>query len=298
LAELEVLREIDGPVEDTMPAVRAITLRDLLTFTFGSGAHFGPSPFNDMAASLQLGVGPPQPQLAPVPDEWMRRFSTLPLMCQPGERWLYHTGAEILGVLIARASGQTFESFLEERVFGPLGMVDTAFAVSPEKLGRFTAGYFTDPVSGDFGVFDEIGGQWSRPPAFPSGAAGLVSTGPDYLAFAEVLLRGGAPLLARSSVEVMTTDHLTPAQKAISGFAPGEFDAKGFGFCVSVVTRHDHPAAPIGQYGWGGGLGSIWRNDPAEQMSCILLTNSAWSAPHAPPVAQDMLTAAYAAIVD
>src|SRR5205823_13950339 len=102
----------------------------------GFGAYFGPSPVNDAAATLELAVGPPQPALPPSPDEWMRRFSTLPLMAQPGERWLYHTGSDVLGVLIARASGQPFETFLRDRIFEPLGMKDTALSVAPAELER------------------------------------------------------------------------------------------------------------------------------------------------------------------
>src|SRR5271165_3393617 len=180
LADRRVVRRIDGPIDDTVPAIRPITVRDLLTFRMGFGAYFGPCPVNNAAAPLQLSVGPPQPMLAPEPDEWMRRFSTLPLMCQPGERWLYHTGADVLGVLIARASGQPFETFLRERLFEPLGMKDTAFSVSAHQLNRLVTSYMNDLVSGDPVVYDEpIGGQWSRPPAFPSAAGGLVSTVDD-----------------------------------------------------------------------------------------------------------------------
>ena len=272
-------------------------MRDLLTFRMGFGGYFGPCPVNDAAAPLQLSVGPPQPSLPPAPDEWMRRFSTLPLMCQPGERWLYHTGADVLGVLIARASGQPFEAFLRQRIFEPLGMKDTAFSVAPA-AGRLVTSYTTDPVSGELDLYDEPTGQWSTPPAFPSGGAGLVSTAADFLAFAEMLLRGGAPLVSRPSVETMTTDQLTPEQKAVSGFFPDDFDARGWGFGVGIVTRRDHPAAPVGQYGWDGGLGTIWRNDPSEQMVTILMTNAAWTSPRPPPVALDFLTGAYAAIED
>ena len=102
LANRRVVRHIDGPVDDTVPAHRPIIVRDLLTFRMGFGGYFGPSPLNDAAAPLELGAGPPQPALPPEPDEWIRRLGTLPLMFQPGERWLYHTGAEVLGVLIAR----------------------------------------------------------------------------------------------------------------------------------------------------------------------------------------------------
>lgn len=298
LANRRVVRQIDGPVDDTVAANRAITLRDLLTFRMGFGGYFGPCPINEAAAPLQLGVGPPQPSLPPEPDEWMRRFSTLPLMFQPGERWLYHTGADILGVLIARAAGQPFEAFLRERIFEPLGMKDTAFSTPAADLDRFATSYLTDPVTGALSLYDAPAGQWSTSPAFPSGGAGLVSTGDDYLAFAEMLLRGGSPILSRPSVETMTSDHLTPAQKAVSGFFPDDFDARGWGFGVGIVTRRDHPAAPVGQYGWDGGLGTIWRNDPAEQLVAILLTNAAWSSPRPPDIALDFLTGAYAAIDD
>ena len=298
LADRRVVRRIDGPVDDTVPAHRPITVRDLLTFRMGFGGYFGPCPVNDAAAPLELSVGPPQPALPPAPDEWMRRFSTLPLMFQPGERWLYHTGADVLGVLIARASGQPFESFLRERIFEPLGMKDTAFHAPADRVGRMATSYATDPENGARRVFDPPDGQWSTPPAFPSGGAGLVSTADDYLAFAEMLLRGGSPIVARPSVETMTTDHLTPTQKAIGGFFPDDFDARGWGFGVSIVTRRDHPAAPVGQYGWDGGLGTIWRNDPSEQMVTILLTNVAWTSPRPPDIALDCLTGAYAAIAD
>jgi CubicO group peptidase (beta-lactamase class C family) len=273
-------------------------VRDLLTFRMGFGAYFGPCPVNEAAAPLELSVGPPRPALPPGPDEWMRRFSTLPLMFQPGERWMYHTGADVLGVLIARASGQPFEAFLRERIFEPLGMKDTAFSVAAGDLERFATSYLTDPETGALEQFDAPAGQWSTSPAFPSGGAGLVSTADDYLAFAEMLLRGGAPLLSRPSVETMTSDHLTREQKAVSGFFPDDFDARGWGFGVGVVTRRDHPAAPVGQYGWDGGLGTIWRNDPSEQLIAILLTNAAWTSPRPPDVALDFLTTAYAAIDD
>jgi CubicO group peptidase (beta-lactamase class C family) len=298
LADRRVVRRIDGPAADTVPANRPITVRDLLTFRMGFGGYFGPCPVNDAAAALHLSVGPPQPSLPPEPDEWMRRFSTLPLMFQPGERWLYHTGADVLGVLIARASGQSFEAFLRERIFEPLRMRDTAFSAPAAELDRLVTSYLTDPETGALKLYDIPAGQWSAPPAFPSGGAGLVSTGADYLAFAEMLLRGGAPILSRPSVETMTSDHLTPEQKAVSGFFPDDFDGRGWGFGVGVVTRRDHPAAPVGQYGWDGGLGTIWRNDPSEQLVTILLTNASWTSPRPPDVALDFLTAAYAAIDD
>ncbi|WP_308257394.1 serine hydrolase domain-containing protein [Pseudonocardia lacus] len=295
LADRRVVRRIDGPVDDTVPARRPITLRDLLTFRMGSGIHLRPCPVAEAAAPLELFVGPPQPAVPPGPDEWMRRFATLPLMAQPGERWLYNTGSDVLGVLIARASGRSLPDFLRERIFDPLGMPDTGFAVGPGAADRLVGACATDPDTGALRPYPAAA-QWLTAPAFPSGAGGLVSTAADYLAFAAMLRRGGAPVLSRSSVRVMTTDHLTPAQKALGGLFPDDFDGRGWGFGVSVVTRHDNPAEPVGQYGWDGGLGTIWRNDPADDLTAVLLTNAAWTSPRPPDVARDFLTAAHAAV--
>ncbi|WP_252438658.1 serine hydrolase domain-containing protein [Pseudonocardia humida] len=295
LADRRVVRRIDGPVEDTVPARRPITLRDLLTFRMGTGVHLGPCPVADAAAPLELFVGPPRPALPPEPDEWMRRFATLPLMAQPGERWLYNTGSDVLGVLIARASGSALPDVLRERIFEPLGMVDTGFAVPPAAADRLVGAYTPDPATGALHPYPAAA-QWLTAPAFPSGVGGLVSTAADYLAFARMLHRGGAPVLSRPSVRAMTTDQLTPEQKAPGGLFADDFDGRGWGFGVSVVTRHDTPAAPVGQYGWDGGLGTVWRNDPAEDMITVLLTNVAWTSPRPPVLARDFLTGAYAAV--
>ena len=298
LGDLRVLKAIDGPVDDTVPANRKITTRDLLTFRMGTGGYFGDIPYNEAAAKLELSMGPPQPQLIPAPDEWMRRFATLPLMFQPGERWMYHIPAMVLSVLIARASGQPFGDFLRERIFDPLDMKDTAFFVPAEKLDRL-GNLYSRFEDGTLELYDAPDGQWSRPPAFPNGGDGLVSTADDYLAFAQMLLRGGAPILSRPSVETMTTDHLTDEQKRISGFnPPHDFDGHGWGFGVGVVTRRDAPSAPVGQYGWSGGMGTIWGNAPSEDIVTILMTTASFSSPQMPAYARDFLTAAYAAIDD
>src|SRR5262249_44226370 len=144
------------------------------------------------AHDLAIGMGPPQPDEFPPPDEWLRRLGTLPLMHQPGERWLYNTGADVLGVLVARASGQPFAAFLRDRIFEPLGMTATGFSVPAADLDRLPTSYWSNFATGATEVYDEPeGGQWSRPPAFSSGAGGLVSTVDDYLAFGQMLLNTG-----------------------------------------------------------------------------------------------------------
>jgi CubicO group peptidase (beta-lactamase class C family) len=306
LAGRTVLKRLDGPLEDTVPAKRPITLRDLLTFRMGFGqmmARRDAYPILQAAHELQIGMGPPNPAAMPAPDEWMRRLGSLPLMHQPGEKWMYNTGSDVLGVLIARAAGQPFETFLQERLFGPLGMKDTAFSVPAEKLDRFATSYWTNFTTGKFEIFDRAeGGQWSRPPAFPSGAGGLVSTIDDYLAFGQMLLHMGKHererVLSRPTVETMTMDHLTPEQKAVSGLIPGSFDGFGWGFGVSVVTRRAAASGPFGRFGWDGGLGTSWGSDPREDMVTILMTQSAWTSPNPPNVCVDFWTSAYQAIDD
>ena len=306
LASRRVLTRLDAPLSDTVPASRPVTVRDVLTFTlglgFGQGMWGPPGTVPIMDALTALGQGMPAPAGFPDPDEWLRRLGELPLICQPGERWLYNTGSDVLGVLIARASGQPFEEFLRERIFTPLGMADTGFSVPAGSLNRLPAEYLTDPGSGAPVLYDPPDGQWATPPAFPSGAAGLVSTVDDYAAFASMLAGGGAyqgvRILSRPSVTLMTSDQLTDAQKAVSGLAPGDFDNMGWGFGVSVVTRRTSLYHSAGTYGWSGGLGTTWVNDPAEDLVLLMMTQRAWASHLPPTICRDFWTAAYQALDD
>ena len=305
LADMSVLADPEGPLDHTVPAKRPITLRDLLTFTLGTGvvpAEPGTVPIADALGALE----PP-----PSPEEWIRRLGKLPLVYQPGERWMYHTAADVTGVLIARATGMSFGDALRERICGPLGMKDTAFSVSGESVGRLATAYQRDDATGEVVVEDGPDGYWSRSPAFESGGGGLVSTADDLLAFASALMAGGTHrgkrVLSRPSVTLMTSDHLTPVQKAVSGFGPGYFDDIGWGFGMSVRTQRAHPgpppgvsypwAASVGSYGWPGVYGTGWYNDPAEDMTTILMIQRA-PAPPSLPILLDFWTAAYQAIND
>jgi CubicO group peptidase (beta-lactamase class C family) len=306
LANRRVLRRPESELDDTVPAHRPITVRDLLTFTMGLGivaAEPGTVPLADALNQLDLGQGMPSPATPPAPDEWIRRLGSLPLMYQPGERWLYNTGADVLGVIIERAVGQPFETFLIERIFEPLGMRDTGFDVPWDKIGRLPTAYVINPRTGGAEVYDEPhDGQWSRLPSFPSGGGGLVSTVEDFLAFADMLrekgVGRGVRILSRPSVEFMTSDQLTPEQKAASGLVPGFFRVHGWGFGMSVVTERTEVAKSVGTYGWDGGMGTSWYNDPAEELTMILMTQQAWASPIPPRLFQDFWTATYAAIAD
>jgi CubicO group peptidase (beta-lactamase class C family) len=290
LSQRKVLEHIDAPLDRVVPATRAITVRDLLTFRMGFGllmAAPGTYPIQKVSDEL-LGDGMPTPAKLAAPDEWLRRLGTLPLMHQPGERWMYNTSALVLGVLVARASGQPLDAFLRERLFGPLGMHDTDFSVPASKLSRFTTSYLADPETGALSVYDSPEGQWSRPPAHPSGAEGLVSTAPDFLRFSSLLLNrgtfGSKRLLSAASVKQMTTDALSAANKSFGALAPGYFDQHSWGFGMAIVTARDDLHMHPGSYGWDGGLGTSWYADPSTNTTGILLTSRSWTEPAPPPM--------------
>ncbi len=293
LADRRVLRRMDGPLNETVPAQRAITARDLLTFTFGFGMavemFMSAEPWPVVAAAVDLHLstlGPPSPAEQPDPDTWIEALGTLPLLAQPGERWLYNTGASVLGVLLGRAAGMSFADVLRTRVFEPLSMTDTSFWV--EDTDRLATAYV--PTPDGLEVWDPPDGQWSRPPAFGDGAAGLVSTVDDLAAFARMLLRGGGPVLLPEAVAQMTRDQLTPEQKRRAG--EGFLAGRSWGFCQSVVT--DGPYT--GAFGWDGGLGSSWLVDPRRDLTVVVLTQRLFETALAPQVHRDLQASALAAL--
>nr|WP_214412630.1 serine hydrolase domain-containing protein [Sphaerisporangium fuscum] len=310
LADRQVLKRIDGPLDDTVPARRPITVRDLLTSTFGLGLDFTSLGTPIMNAVFEQGLTPNLPTPVPEPDEWMRRLGALPLMHQPGERWQYHISNDLLGVLVARVTGQSFETFLRERIFDPLGMKDTGFHVPADKIDRLPTLYAPDPQTGEFHVWDEAEeGRWSRPPAFQGGGGGLVSTADDYHAYFRMLLNhgkhGSERILSRPAVELMTTNSLTPEQNAARNalardsvhisFGQGQHGGWGFGMAVRTY-RGDY--APIGQFGWDGGSGSATYADPVNQITGILLTQVGASTPDSMRVIHDFWTTLYQAVDD
>lgn len=298
LAGRRVLAPGATSIDDTVPAVRPITLHDVLTFRLGWGVDLSAAELDPVVigyATLELGAWPIAPQVPPPPDEWIRRLATLPLQRQPGERWQYHIGSEILGVIVARTAGCPLDRFLDERIFGPLGMVDTGFSVPAASRDRFGPYYGPFPDAEGRNLQDDTDGQWSTPPAFPSGGGGLVSTAGDYLAFGRMLLAGGVHhgrrLLSAELVEEMTTNQLTPEQ-ITSG--PDPSGARGWGLGVGVQVRAT-ATAPAGSYGWTGGLGSSWSNDPARGVSGVLLTNEMLTSFDLPPTHEDFWLALGAA---
>jgi CubicO group peptidase (beta-lactamase class C family) len=299
LSQRRVLRSLTGPIDDTVPAKRPITVEDLLTFRCGLG--FVPtadadSPIERRIAELQLlGFGPPNPASPLGPDEWLHRLGTLPLMAQPGDKWLYNTGSDILGVLISRIAHKPLPYLLYERIFGPLGMKDTGFVVPAAKAARFASAYRLD--SGRAQLQDAAAASpWLKAPAFPDGAAGLLSTADDYFAFSYFLLSQGHPasrrLLSREWIPAMTSDHLTAGQRAAA--APTLGERRGWGFGVAVVTETTAQGVPAGAFGWNGGFGTSWVADPASGTSAILLTQTLFTSPEPPAVHQEFWSAVFA----
>jgi len=226
-------------------------------------------------------IGPPEPDVQPDPDTWIAGLGSLPLLAQPGNRWMYNTGASVLGVLLARATGQPFADVLRTRLFEPLGMRDTAFWTS--KTERLATAYLAKPDG--LVVWDAPDGQWSRPPAFGDGAAGLLSTADDLLAFSRMLLAGGGSVLRPGAVRAMCTDQLTESQKASGGLGPGFFARKSWGYCQAVYDG--------GAFGWNGGLGTSWVADPARDLTIIVMTQRLFDSAELPAAHREIQAAAF-----
>ena len=287
LANLRVLKRPDGPLDDTVPAKRQITLEDVLSFRLGWGIDFNAeAPFVKAVGDLP-GFGMPNPSAPYTPDSWMKAMGALPLQAQPGERWLYTAGANLLGVLVARAAGQPLETVFQERILAPLGMKDTAFHVPPDKAARLITGYMNQ--GGKLVPFEPYNDMFLKPPSFPAGDSGLVGTADDYAALARFLFTGLAPdgrrLLSQASLKAMTTNRLTATQMKDGEMILGPGRGWGLGLGVQV-TANAYGVQP-GAYGWDGGFGTSWFNDPAKGLSAILLTQRVFDGPDPPVVHKD-----------
>jgi CubicO group peptidase (beta-lactamase class C family) len=303
LANRRVLKSIASELDDTVPANRPITLRDVLTYTMGFGSVMAmpdTHPIQRSIRELKLGGdGPGKPTDSPAMDEWLRRLGSLPLMAQPGEQWLYHTSGDVLGALVERVSGQRFGTFMRERIFEPLGMKDTAFHVPSDKIDRLPGSYFFNYETSTLEFFDDSRhSAWATEPLSDSGGGGLVSTIDDYFAFSRMMLNkgrhGSQQILSRASVELMTSDHVTPDQRAGAEIFFGNYASWGLG--MSVDIRRSEIYNSPGRFGWDGGYGTSAYTDPAEGIIGILYTQRMMDSPEPPRVLTDFWTLAYQAM--
>lgn len=292
LADRQVLRDPAGPLDDTVPARRSITVRDVLELRLGIGLDFtGPFPGPVLSALGALGLqsGPPAPQANPDPDTWMRAVGSVPLSYQPGERWLYHSGSEVLGVLVARAARAPLPDVLGARVLEPCGMTRTGFDVGPGEIGTLGPLWLPSQAGAPAVPYDGSDGQWSRPPAFPNAGDGLVSTVTDLYALARMLRAGG---VADDGSRVVSTEVLTEAVRPRVGRIEAD-DTSGWGLGFGVKTTDLPDGRRAGAYGWDGGLGSTFWVDPAADVVGILLVNQMWSSPEPTAVFEDFWRAAW-----
>ncbi|MFI1468952.1 serine hydrolase domain-containing protein [Streptomyces wuyuanensis] len=288
LAAPVVVRTPSSAVDDVVPADRPITVFDLLNSCAGYGfsSDFSLPALTPLFGELRQ--GPPQPQSVPAPDAWTAALGRIPLLQQPGEKWLYNTCSDIQGVLISRVTGRPLPEFLSERLFEPLGMADTGFAVPPDRLDRFTSYYRPGGTGGGLELADAPDGQWSSVPVFPSGAGGLVSTVDDWCAFGRMLLAEGTfgdhRILSPESVRLMTGDRLTKAQREASDlFLEGQ--SWGFGGAVDIETIQ--PWNVPGRYGWVGGTGTTAHVVPSTGTVSIMLSQVEMTGPTAPATMRD-----------
>jgi CubicO group peptidase (beta-lactamase class C family) len=303
LANRRVLKSVSSPLDDTVPARRAITVRDLLTYRMGFGSVMAMPdtyPIQQLIRDYRIGGdGPMLPTHAPGMEEWLRRLGSLPWLAQPGERWMYQVSGDALGALIARVAGQSLGTFMRERIFDPLGMKDTAFHVPAEKVKRLPAFYFFNRQTNRVDLFDDLeNSAWRSEPAFESGSGGLVTTIDDYFAFSRMLLNqgrhGSEQILSRAAVELMTADHLTPEQRAGSEIFFGAYSSWGFGMAVDI--RRDDIFHRPGRFGWDGAFGTTAYTDPAEGLIGILFTQRMLDSLEPPTVFADFWTLAYGAM--
>lgn len=270
-----------GRVE-TVPALRGITIRDLLTHTAGLtygfiGQTVVDASYRSNGVDFQLDSplreGPPTASLA----EMVERAAAMPLLVQPGTQWNYSVASDVLGYLVEVVSGRDLPTFMAERILEPLGMGDTAFTVPAAKLSRFAAHYGPGPQNLAL-LDDPVSSRFATVPSLHSGGGGLVSTAPDYLRFCQMLLnRGeldGVQLLGRKTVELMTTNHL-PGDITSTGtpFQGNAFHGIGFGLGLAVML--DPARAQIigssGEFGWVGSASTAFWVDPAEGMAVVFL---------------------------
>ncbi len=312
LANRMVLRDPNGKLSDVYPAPRSITLHDLLTYRFGIGwtrSSVTSRIFALLPAQIADAMQMRDAEILS-PDAWMARLGEIPLLYEPGERWLYHTAADVLGVLIARVAEQPLETFLQERIFTPLAMVDTSFAVPPEKRNRLAVAY-AKAATGELTVWDHPRNtRWADLPLLPSGGAGLVSSVDDYQRFGRMLLDGGeldgVRLLSRKTVEAMTTDYLTPEQHTHPATMYDRYDVdrseiwtnRGFGYGIGVRTKRTGLGPSVGSFFWPGAFGTTWMADPQEHLMATLLFQVVGTNPHYTAVGEDFLTLIYQAIID
>jgi CubicO group peptidase (beta-lactamase class C family) len=293
---VKVLDRIDQANVRLVDPERPVTIHHLLTHTAGLSYGWDEIAATDaqyQALRQQLDNNP-----SFTLQQWVEMLAQIPLLFQPGSRYRYSMATDVLGGLVQAVSGLPFAEFLQQRIFAPLGMVDTAFTVPVEKLERFAANYGpTD--EGKLKVIDApTTSRFARPTHRPSGGGGLLATTGDYLRFAQMLLNKGTVdgerLLGRKTVELMTTNAL-PA-----GVYLNNDPTRGATFGLGVSLLEDlgkvQQLGSVGNYGWGGAANTNFWVDPREELVGIVMLQFMPSDTY--PVVVDFRNLVYQALID
>lgn len=286
-ADTKVARQPDTGI-DLVPAVRPITIQDLLRHTSGLTYEFrGATEVHKAYGLARIS------RLKQTNAEQAELLATLPLLHQPGSRWEYSRSTDVLGRVVEVASGQTLGAFLSERILQPLGMRDSGFSVPEPQQHRLAEAFAKDPESGADVVLLDV----RRPAIFESGGGGMVSTVQDYARFMQMMLNGGrlgsTRLLGRKTIALMASDHL--------GDIPGSPDLlpPGHGFGLGFAVRLQPGMAPfpgsVGSYFWGGAAGTTFWIDPAERLIAVLMIQAPGQREHYRVLFRDLV---YAAVND
>ena len=300
LANRRVLKSLDGPLDDTVPAKRSILVSDLLTMRMGMGAIMAQGNYPIQTALMQSGVFTPfyMPK-ARSADEWIAKLATFPLMNQPGEVWRYDTSITLLGALIERVTGKKLDVVFEELILGPAGMKDTSFVVPASKLDRLPTAYQKNQQTGALDVWDPAGEKsfFAQSHGFFGAHGGLVSTVDDYHAFAQMMMNkgkvGDRHVLSEKSVEAMMTDQIPADVKARSAFIPGFWELRGWGYGGSIIKKQE-PGQPRG-FGWDGGYGTVAYWDKQTDVTVIMFSQRLVESPVYPEITQKFFSGAYEA---
>ncbi|GAB3614764.1 serine hydrolase domain-containing protein [Humibacter ginsengisoli] len=265
LADRRVLRSPDAQLDDTVPAEREITVRDLLTFTSGMGLQFESTPYSRELGPFAVGPLPPPFGV----DEYLERVAALPLAYQPGERWMYHTSSDVLGILLSRVSDKPLHELLLGEITGPLVLSRTGFFTEERLPGQYR-------VNGEgLEVFAEYDRAFSSEPAFESLGGGLVSTVPEFVSILTAIAEG--QIVPAELVSQATSSQLDAGQQL--GLAQLAGPGVGWGWCTSVETGRPHPWSAPGRWGWTGGSGTSAYVDPSRDLVGVVMSQRFMAGP-------------------
>lgn len=273
LADLKVLRDASGPLDDIVPARRAITVEDLLTHR--AGIAYAPFSEGPIKAAYERMLGDPAINRMTA-DEWLAALGSLPLVYQPGERFHYGHSSDVLGFLIGRIEGKPFRKVLQDRIFEPLRMSDTDFWLPEEKRHRLASLYKYDEATD--GLTKVVSEMYDAPPAYTPGGGGLISSAPDYHRFARMLLGegtlDGTRLLRPETVRLMQVNRLTEEQRQFPFAGMPLWQKSGFGLGLSIaedLVDNPYSFGARGSITWPGIFGTWWQADPANELIMIYM---------------------------